>query len=76
MTVLTVLGFDKCQSNELFTVTNKSNKRNNSQGRIKKAKIVLKQARGFRKEYSGICKVFDSTEQSNIELKKLLLPDP
>ena len=38
--------------------------------------IVLKQAQGFRKEYSGISKVLDSTEQSSIELKKLLLPDP
>ena len=76
MTVLTVLGFDKCQSNELFTVTSKSRKRSDSNSRIKNEMIVLKQAQGFRKEYSGISKVLDSTEQSSIELKKLLLPDP
>ena len=66
MTILQVLGFDKCHSNEIFTI--KTIKRAASV----KQTIVLKQSRGFPKEYTGIGRVFDTTEHSAQALKKVL----
>lgn len=75
MTILQVLGFDKCNSNEIFTTKNLKraempSAKGGSQG---KQLLVLKQSQGYPKEYSGISRVHDSTDHSEQELRKVLL---
>lgn len=52
--MLTVLGFDKSESNQLFSLR----QNNRADG---KPTIVLNKSMGFAKEYDGINRVFDST---------------
>ena len=71
MTILQILGFDKSQSNEIFTV--KTSKKiadshraptSAKSSNTNKLTLVLKQSQGYPKEYSGISRVLDITEHS------------
>ena len=79
MTILQILGFDKCYSNEIFTIKRQTSSSaaatNNNKAATKQAQkpiLVLKQSKGFAKEHAGISKVYDTTEHSTQEFKKVL----
>lgn len=67
--MLTVFGSGKSQSNEIFTVKKAKN--------MKSAKpvVALKQPIGFQKEYSGLSRVFDTSDHDMQEQKAALTSD-
>ena len=78
--ILTIFGFDKSQSNEIFSLrlAKKSDAANRrctapfSGQKTGKGTIVLKQSMGFPKEYPGINKILDGTDHGVQELKRTL----